>query len=99
MRDLDTKSDKDIVTFVEEKEIARNALQMSSNNAGISSYSKYQKLPGKSETSKKLVMRAKCQKCNKEISPYKQYPSGKLNTEPFSLCCLYWKKAKTDRKP
>lgn len=72
MRDLDAKSDKDIVTFVEEKEIARNALQMSSNNAGISTYSKGQKkIPEKSDTSKKLALRAKCQKCSKEISPYK----------------------------
>jgi ribosomal protein L44E len=99
MRDLDAKSDKDIVTFVEEKEIARNALQMSSNNAGISTYSKGQKkIPEKSDTSKKLALRAKCQKCSKEISPYKQYPSGKLNAEPFSLCVGCWKKAKPEKK-
>ena len=42
--------------------------EMSTNNAGLSTYSKNQrKIPDKSDTSKKLVMRAKCQKCNKEF--------------------------------
>jgi len=98
MPDLDAKSDKDIIKFVEEKEIARNALQMTTSTAALSSYSKIRKLPDSSDTSKKLAMRAKCQKCNKEISPYKQYTSGKMNKEPFAICAGCFKKAKHDKQ-
>ena len=73
---------------------------MSSNNAGLSTCNKNQReiIPDKSDTSKKLAMRVKCQKCNKEISPYKQYPNRKLNTDPFSLCVGCWKKTKPEKK-
>ena len=98
MPDLDAKSDKDIVKFGEEKEIARNALQMTTSTAALSSYSKGRKLPDSSDTSRKLAMRARCQTCNKEISPYKQYSSGKLNRDPFAICGGCWKKEKRDKQ-
>ena len=41
MENLDSKTDKDIVKFVEEKEIARNAIQASSSNKNtLSGYNK-----------------------------------------------------------
>ena len=52
MPELDEKSDKDIIKFVEEKEIARNALQMTSTNAGMSSYNKNRKTPANTEQRK-----------------------------------------------
>ena len=98
MSELDTKSDKYIVKFVEEKEIARNALQMTTSTAALSSYSKARKLPDSGESSKKLVMRGRCQTCKKEISLFKQYKSGKLNREPFKVCSDCWKKANSGKQ-
>ena len=87
MAELDDKSDKDIVKFVEEKEIARNALQMSSTNAGMSNYNKNRKGNQSNDITKKLALRGKCQTCSKEIALYKQFSnSGKLNKEPFKTC-------------
>ena len=97
MPELDEKSDKDIIKFVEEKEIARNALQMTSTNAGMSSYNKNRKTPANADTTKKLAMRSKCQACQKDFAVYKQFPSGKLNKEPFKSCPSCWKKSKNEK--
>ena len=99
MTDLDTKSDKDIVKFVEEKEIARNALQMTTSTNAVSSYSKARKLLDSNDISKKLAMRGRCQTCNKEIPLFKQYRGGKLNKDQFKVCSSCWKKANMSKQP
>ena len=99
--DLDTKSDKDIVKFVEEKEIARNALQTSMSTASLSSYNKSRKVldsNADSATKKKLAMRGTCGTCTTEISLYKQYRSGKFNKDPFKLCLNCHKKANNKKQ-
>ena len=93
--ELDSKSDKDIVKFVEEKEIARNALQTTLDASALSSYNKERKsgeTNANSAVKKKLSLRGKCANCALEISLYKQYRGGKMNREPFKLCFSCHKK-------
>ena len=95
--DLDTKSDKDIVRLVEEKEIARNACNVTrSDVAGMSSYRRQAKddIDGNPAINKKLIMKGKCCKCNEEINLYTRYRSGKLNKEPFKTCVKCFKNDK-----
>ena len=99
--DIDSKTDKDIVKFVEEKEIARNALQTSMSTAALSSYNKSRKVLDTSAdiaTKKKLAMRSKCETCTVEISPYKQYRGEKLNKDPFKTCVSCHKKANAKKQ-
>ena len=97
--DIDSKTDKDIVKFVEEKEIARNALQSSTSTAALSSYKKSQKAAdtnADNSTKKKLSMRGKCDTCGTDMSLYKQYKSGKLNG-PFKTCISCYKKKRQEQ--
>ena len=84
--ELDTKTDKEVVTFVEEKEMAKKA--WSGRAAGAASMSGYKKLPQNEDTDvkKKLTMKGKCSKCSAQISLYTRYRSGKLNRTPFQMC-------------
>ena len=99
MSELDSKSDKEIVEFVEEKEIARNALQTSLSTNAVSSYNKNRKAGESSVDSsanKKLAMRGKCPTCSLDYALYKQYPNGKMNKDPFKVCrnCFRTEKGK-----
>ena len=105
MPELDAKTDKDILKFVEEKEIAMNALKTTMTAAAVSSYNKSRKVVDdnteSAATKKKLTMRGKCSVCSTVISLYKQYRSGKLNKEPFQVCISCYKKdnAKNRERP
>ena len=66
------------------------------STAALSSYNKSQRVVDTSadnNAKKKLAMRGKCETCNVDISPYKQYKSGRLNKEPFKTCISCHKKA------
>ena len=96
--DIDSKTNKDIVKFVEEKEIARNALQSSTSTADLFSYKKSQKAADTSaenSTNKQLGMRGKYDTCGTDMSLYKQYKSGKLNG-PFKTCISCYKKRRQE---
>ena len=92
--ELDKKDDKDVVTFVESKEIAQAAFSGSSpdtgTNAGISTNKRAQKQDGQQVSDpsikQKLALRGNCKKCKVEISLYKRYQSGKMNATAFTLC-------------
>ena len=99
MADLDTKTDKDIVKFVEEKEIARNALASSGSANALSgsnksSYRKTIPPQAEAENKKKLALKGKCADCQKEIHLYKKYASGKLNKDAFKVCNGCYRKTK-----
>lgn len=84
--ELDAKTDKELVTFVEEKEIAKKAwLGKAAGAAGISAYRKHPKSEDM-DVKRKLAMRGNCSKCNVQISLYTRYQSGKLNSTPFQMC-------------
>ena len=89
--ELDNKSDKELVTFFEEKELVKNAWTRNPvEAAGISGYRK--ELTNVDTdidpvTKKKLAMKGKCERCNSVISPYIRYSrSGKINRFAFQMC-------------
>ena len=96
--ELDEKSDKDIVRFIEEKEIAKNAYSGNlATAAGMSSYMKSNRNgddENKYSVKKKLAMKGKCSKCSSEIFLYTKYRSGKLNNDPFQMCLKCFKGTK-----
>ena len=94
--DLDSKTDKEVVQFVEEKEIALNAVGGSLSAAGISTYNRTKKTTEvDSVQKKKLAMKGKCKVCASEINLYKAYRgSGKTNKDPFDKCFACYKVSK-----
>ena len=103
---LDTKTDKDIVQFVEEKEMARNACLSTSRSevSGVSQYRKQSREESKNQpqndTKQKLLLKGVCSKCGCEISLYTRYRSGKMNKDPFSQClkCFRIERDKPENK-
>ena len=95
---LDEKVDKDIVRFVEEKEMARNACH-ATGRSEINAMSQYRK-HAKDDTKHKLALKGKCAKCGTEISLYTRYRSGKINKDAFTNClnCFRMERDKPDRK-
>ena len=90
--ELDSKDDKDVVAFIESKEIVQAAFSRAhtTNNAGVSAYKKVPKQDTRPKTDlsikQKLALKGICKKCNTEISLYKRYQSGKINSTAFILC-------------
>ena len=98
---LDELSDKDIVKFVEEKEIARNACLATSRSEinGVSQYRKQSKEEHKPKKVK-LTLKGNCAKCGTEIALYTVYRSGKINKDPFTHClkCFRIERDKPEKK-
>ena len=87
--ELDDKGDKEVVKFVEEKEIARNAWAgKATGAAGISGFKKAHRSTNDEATSikSKLAQKGNCSKCGSQISLYKSYRSGNMNRTPFHMC-------------
>ena len=85
---LDNKTALEAVTFIESKEMARNALLYSGSTATSavnSSYRKQQKNSQVNEGKNKKVR--KCPTCGKEYRLFKYFKnSNKYNDKPFSTC-------------
>ena len=60
--DLETKSIEETVAYIEAKEMARDAMNRSSTNAGVSSYSKKKRQPPPRNNEKET-----CRDCNTAI--------------------------------
>ena len=89
--ELDKKDDKEVLAFVESKELAQTALNkaQTTGTAGVSAFRKLQKTttdPAEQSLASKLALKGKCGKCNMEISLYKRYHNGKMNRTAFTLC-------------
>ena len=81
---LDSKTDRDIVKFVEEKEMAKNACD-ETNRVDVNAVTQYRK-QSKDDKKQKLALKSKCSKCGKEYNLYMSYRSGKMNKDPFPTC-------------
>ena len=101
--ELDGKNVKELVAFVEGKEIAKDAL----NNAPISgaaSISNDQKrsisdsYPTEQTLKAKLALKGHCITCKNEIAVYKRFANGRLNQRPFKSCQKCFKDAKKRSK-
>ena len=108
--ELDNKSDREVVGFVEEKEIARNAVSgTTSALAAMSGYRRQQrnllsesanKLQTKADPKaldekKKLSQKGKCLVCKLEIALYRKFRNGHINKEPFTMCQPCFKASKS----
>ena len=80
--ELDNMLDKDIVKFVEEKEMVSSTSRSDVN--AMSNYRKQSK--DEDGAKKKLSMKGKSSKCSEEMNLYIRYRSGKMNKEPFQNC-------------
>ena len=85
--ELDTKSAKDLVGFIEGKETAKNAWagQSPLETAGVSSYKKSNKQE-EPDTKTKLSLKAKCAKCGVQISQFTRSRIGRVNRTPYTKC-------------
>ena len=93
--ELDAKPDKEVVTFVEEKEIAQKAwLGNAAGAAGISGYRKSPRTED-ADTRKKLALKGRCSRCRVQIPLYTRYQSGKMNRKSFELCTKCFRESKT----
>ena len=102
--ELDTKTDKDVVAFVEEREVATKAWTGSSVGAAVSSgYRKGIKTVEETNDpaiQKKLAMKGKCSKCSTQISLYvRMRNSGKINKSPFLMCSKCFRESSHQKKP
>ena len=61
-----------------------------SGTAVVSTYKKSSKPESDSKfeqsTKQKLLLKGKCKKCNTDISLYKKFTSGRMNSTAFTLC-------------
>ena len=113
--ELDSKADKEVVAFVEEKEIAKNAFSNSSSTNAMSGYRRSERsgdhlAEGKRrsnsappkldpEERKKLSLTGKCPTCHAEFNLYIKFRSGNMNKEPFKLCQKCHKLVKASGNP
>ena len=98
--ELDEKNDRELVAFVEAKEIARNAWNNTpiSATAGISNYRKGSRHDNdgiEHSLKKKLQLKGTCSVCKREISLYKRFQNGRVNKRAFTSCQTCHKKANT----
>lgn len=92
-KDLDSKTDREVVRFVEEKEIARNAfnnpLVNTTSTAALSSY-RSKKSPAttnaEEEVKKKLGLMGKCKDCHQSMNLYSLNRYKRINRNPYKLC-------------
>jgi hypothetical protein len=85
--ELDTKVASETVTFIESKEMARDALANGTSTSAMSAYRKEKKNPSELDNKEKEKKTGKCPKCDKEYKLYKYFTnSRKYNVKPFSTC-------------
>ena len=86
-QDLDSRTATQTVTFVESKEMARNALSHDSSSSTSAINSAYRKMKQEPPEEGKEKQMGKCPKCNKQYPLYKFFQSTKRwNPTPFTTC-------------
>ena len=92
-QNIDNLSAKEFVQLVEEKEVARNACNISRSDVGaLSQYKKDSKQDTETiSTNKKLSMKGNCSTCKTVMKLYIRYRNGKMNKEPFQTCAKCYK--------
>ena len=102
LTDLDSKSARDIVRIVEEKETARNACLDSTTTsvtaASTSTYRKRNRNSGKNDAKvseqQKLNIMGECEKCGNQFPQFIKLAHGRINREPFLMCSSCFKLSK-----
>ena len=82
-----SKVASETVTFIESKEMARDALANGTSTSAMSAYRKEKKNPSESDNKEKEKKTGKCPKCGKDYKLFKYFTnSRKYNAKPFSTC-------------
>ena len=87
--DLDAKTAVETVTFIESKEMARNALLHSNSGSmnALSNYRKHKKIVDKDDGIDKKTATGKCPSCGKDYRLFIFFKkSKKFNEKPFPTC-------------
>lgn len=93
--DVDDKTVEEALSFIEGKEMARDAMKSSDNVAPISSYKSRAKASNMHPAS---CPKVRCENCNVEMDKFVWNPRMKQMIEP-SLCKPCWTRAKNSQKP
>ena len=90
--DVDKMALNDLVSFIEGKEVAREATSM----PNVNSMSQFKKQKRNTEVQSQMadVKMGKCTKCNKMFPVFKKMSNGKWNNKPFKACQECWRKGK-----
>ena len=97
--ELDNKSDKEVVRFVEEKEMALKAWASSKAGSQVGGLSGYRKSKnGDNDKARKLALKGNCITCKAQTALYTEYANGKLNKNPHKYCQSCFKLSKSQSK-
>ena len=94
LQNIPTMSINDVISFVEGREMARNATPTSHSLSALSSYRKSSSASTPPTNTNKTAI---CPDCKKKFQQYKQRPNGSLNSKPFTKCLDCWRAGR--RKP
>ena len=95
LKDIHKLSINDVISFVEDREMARNATPVTNSLSALSSYRKG--VPQAQHAAGISNKTAPCPDCKKQFHKYKQRANGSWNTKPFSKCLDCWRAGR--RKP
>ena len=95
LQDTQTKTVNDIISFVEGREMARNATPTAQSLSALSSYRKGASLPQPAPTTASVQKKtASCPDCKKTFNIFKQRQNGSFNTKPYTKCLDCWRLSK-----
>ena len=94
--ELDTKSDKDLVGFVEGKETSKKAWSgQVSDTAAVSTFRKAAKQE-EPDFKKKTSLKSKCTKCGVQIFQFTRNRTGRINRTAYTICIKCHRETSTE---
>ena len=102
LTDIPKKSVNDLISFVEGREMARNATPSAHSLSALSSYRKGSASPHQGpstahQSTTAVHKTSTCPDCKKKFQVFKQRPNGSFNSKPFTKCLDCWRACR--RKP
>ena len=95
-RDMQQRSVNEIISFVESREMARNATPHSSLSA-ISTFKREKSGASKTGQQSEVIKPVPCPQCGTKFHQFKMNASGKINKKPHSTCLSCWRSSR--KKP
>ena len=95
LKEIHKMSINDVISFVEGREMARNATPVSTSLSALSSYKKG--VPTAAPSARVTNKTASCPDCKKQFHQFRQRVNGSWNSKPFTKCYDCWRAAR--RKP
>ena len=97
--ELNNKSNKEVVRFVEETEMALEAWASSKAGSQVEGLSGYRKSKnGDNDKARKLALKGNCITYKAQTALYIEYANGKLNKNPHKYCQSCFKLSKSQNK-